>query len=62
MLLAGINHVAVLTKDTERLQAFYREVFDATVFHDHQEGDLRLSMSQGWQSGPVDGVLHVSCT
>jgi catechol 2,3-dioxygenase-like lactoylglutathione lyase family enzyme len=44
MLLAGINHVAVLTKDTERLQAFYREVFDATVFHDHREGDLRLSI------------------
>ena len=28
MLLDGLNHVAVLTKDTERLKAFYREVFD----------------------------------
>ena len=44
MLLAGINHVGVLTKDTERLHAFYREVFDATVFHDFREGNLRLSL------------------
>ena len=44
MLLAGINHVGVLTKDTECLHAFYREVFDATVFHDFREGNLRLSL------------------
>ena len=44
MLLGGINHVAVLTKDTDRLHAFYREVFDATVFNDYREGDLRLSL------------------
>jgi catechol 2,3-dioxygenase-like lactoylglutathione lyase family enzyme len=31
MLLRGINHVATITSDTERLHAFYREVFDATV-------------------------------
>ena len=31
MLLNGLNHVAILTKDTERLSAFYQEVFDATV-------------------------------
>lgn len=29
MLLDGINHVAVLTKDANRLSAFYSEVFDA---------------------------------
>ena len=34
MLLSGINHVAVLTNDTDRLHAFYREVFDAEVFAD----------------------------
>lgn len=28
MLLHGINHVAVLTADTERLARFYSEVFD----------------------------------
>ena len=32
MLLSGINHVAVLTQDTERFHAFYGEVFGATVF------------------------------
>jgi catechol 2,3-dioxygenase-like lactoylglutathione lyase family enzyme len=31
VLLNGFNHVAILTKDTDRLHAFYREVFDATV-------------------------------
>jgi len=34
MLLSGINHVAVLTQDTDRLHAFYRDVFDAEVFAD----------------------------
>jgi catechol 2,3-dioxygenase-like lactoylglutathione lyase family enzyme len=31
MLLDGLNHVALLTGDTERLCAFYTEVFDATI-------------------------------
>ncbi len=31
MLLDGINHVAVITSDADRLHAFYRDVFDATV-------------------------------
>ncbi len=39
MLLSGINHVAVLTNDTDRLHAFYREVFDAEVFADQTIGD-----------------------
>jgi catechol 2,3-dioxygenase-like lactoylglutathione lyase family enzyme len=44
MLLDGINHVAVLTNDTDRLHGFYREVFDATVSHDEApEPGLRLS-------------------
>jgi catechol 2,3-dioxygenase-like lactoylglutathione lyase family enzyme len=34
MLLSGINHVAVLTQDTDRFHAFYGEVFGATVFAD----------------------------
>lgn len=29
MLLDGVNHVAVLTRDTERLSRFYAEIFDA---------------------------------
>jgi catechol 2,3-dioxygenase-like lactoylglutathione lyase family enzyme len=44
MLLDGMNHVAILTGDTDRLHAFYREVFDAKVSQDLQEGDgVRLS-------------------
>jgi catechol 2,3-dioxygenase-like lactoylglutathione lyase family enzyme len=29
VLLDGVNHVAVLTKDTERLSRFYTDIFDA---------------------------------
>ena len=39
MLTNGFNHVAVLTNDTERLQAFYTEVFDAEVLRDGPEVD-----------------------
>jgi catechol 2,3-dioxygenase-like lactoylglutathione lyase family enzyme len=31
MLLSGVNHMALLTHDTDRLMAFYREVFDAEI-------------------------------
>jgi len=31
MLLNGVNHVAIVTNDTDRLVAFYREVFEAEV-------------------------------
>ncbi len=45
MLLNGVNHVAILTSDTDRLHAFYREVFDATVSRDFPaEPGTRLSM------------------
>jgi catechol 2,3-dioxygenase-like lactoylglutathione lyase family enzyme len=45
MLLNGVNHVAVLTKDTDRFHAFYREVFEATVSHDLAVAPgMRLSM------------------
>ena len=36
MLLDGVNHVAVITSDTERFHAFYRDVFDAVVSLLHQ--------------------------
>src|SRR3546814_20317846 len=29
-MLSGINHIALLTGDTDRLRAFYGEVFEAT--------------------------------
>jgi catechol 2,3-dioxygenase-like lactoylglutathione lyase family enzyme len=48
MLLDGFNHVATLTNDSDRLHAFYREVFDATVRHDGAEpgapAGVRLSI------------------
>jgi catechol 2,3-dioxygenase-like lactoylglutathione lyase family enzyme len=34
MLLRGFNHIGLLTKDTDRLHAFYTEVFGATVVKD----------------------------
>ena len=44
MLLDGVNHVALLTSDTDRLHAFYREVFDAVVASDQQvDAGVRLS-------------------
>ena len=48
MLLDGFNHVAILTNDSERLHAFYEEVFDATVPRrsgpETGDDDLRLSV------------------
>jgi catechol 2,3-dioxygenase-like lactoylglutathione lyase family enzyme len=45
MLANGFNHVAIVTNDSDRLHAFYREVFDATVDHDLEAGPgTRLSM------------------
>ena len=44
MLLRGFNHVAVLTADTDRLHAFYRDVFDASVLHDENDGQVRFSL------------------
>ena len=38
MLLDGVNHIAVLTKDTDQLHSFYCEVFDATIAHDSDDG------------------------
>ena len=45
VLLDGFNHVAILTADTERFVAFYREVFDATVEAELRPNDgMRLTM------------------
>jgi catechol 2,3-dioxygenase-like lactoylglutathione lyase family enzyme len=44
MLLRGFNHVAVLTADTDRLHAFYRDVFGASVVHDENDGQVRFSL------------------
>jgi catechol 2,3-dioxygenase-like lactoylglutathione lyase family enzyme len=39
MLLNGFNHVAILTKDTQRFVDFYREVFEAEVDGFQNMGD-----------------------
>ena len=45
MLLDGINHVAVLTSDTDRLIEFYVDVFGATVDGEMRDGpDFRLTL------------------
>lgn len=44
MLLNGFNHVALLTADTNRLVAFYRDIFDAEVDGQQDENqDVRLT-------------------
>lgn len=40
MLLNGINQVAILTNDTDRLHAFYRDMFDAVVVSDNLETNV----------------------
>ena len=44
MLLDGVNHVALITDDTERFVRFYQEVFDARVSHQEQIGPGTLTM------------------
>ena len=39
MLLNGVNHVAILTKDTQRFVDFYRDVFEAEVLGEQRMGD-----------------------
>ena len=44
MLLDGINHVAVLTADTDQLVRFYQEVFEASVDGEQRgDGGVRLT-------------------
>jgi catechol 2,3-dioxygenase-like lactoylglutathione lyase family enzyme len=37
MLTSGLHHVATITNDSDRLQAFYKEIFDADVVSDGSE-------------------------
>ena len=46
MLLDGFNHVAVITKDSDRFHRFYEEVFDAEVIGEQGDGPVRLSFVQ----------------
>ncbi len=44
MLLDGINHVAILTDDTDRFIRFYEDVFDATVSSRERIGPGTLTL------------------
>src|SRR4051794_33933614 len=39
-MLSGFNHVAILTEDLDRLEDFYRNVFDVEDVHHMHDGDL----------------------
>ena len=39
MLLDGVNHIAWISNDAERLKAFYARVFDADVGPTRAHGD-----------------------
>jgi catechol 2,3-dioxygenase-like lactoylglutathione lyase family enzyme len=41
MLLSGFNHIATMTKDTERLCVFYEEVFEAKIVRGILDADDR---------------------
>ena len=62
MLLDGLNHVAVLTGDTDRLHTFYAEVFEATVAFDNKQEQLRFSISTGCPTAPASsrGAVRTS--
>ncbi|WP_372698221.1 VOC family protein [Arthrobacter sp. JSM 101049] len=49
MLLDGINHIALLSHDVERLGRFYETVFDAVVgpTRDHGPGETMTSIKIG---------------
>ena len=55
MLLNGVNHVAILTNDTDRLVAFYRDVFDAEVDGEVEEGEgVRLTFIRIGESSELN--------
>ena len=51
MLTTGLHHVATITNDSDRLQTFYRDVFDAEIMKDGTE------FPDG--SGPRLTIIHI---
>ena len=51
MLTTGLHHVATITNDSDRLQAFYEDVFDAEILQDGAE------FPDG--SGPRLTIIHI---
>ncbi len=52
-LTTGINHVAVLTSDLERLKAFYEDAIGATTLFDLEDAGVRHAMIL---LGPASGL------
>ncbi len=52
MLLDGINHIALISKDAERLKAFYANVFDAEVGETRPHGDTPGETMTNIRIGP----------
>lgn len=52
MLVDGINHIAVISKDVARLKAFYANVFDAEVGPTRSHGDKGDETMTNIQIGP----------
>jgi len=59
MLLAGINHVALLTNDSDRLHGFYRDVFDAEIAYDGEEPAGGDGPGPAGGRGPRFSVIRV---
>ena len=53
-MLDGFNHVAILTPDLDRLEAFYRDIFGVEEIHRMQHEELRHTLLR---VGP-SAVLH----
>jgi catechol 2,3-dioxygenase-like lactoylglutathione lyase family enzyme len=56
MLLDGINHVAVISHDAERLKTFYAAVFDAEVGPTRAHGDEPGATMTNIRIGPHTGL------
>jgi catechol 2,3-dioxygenase-like lactoylglutathione lyase family enzyme len=52
MLLDGINHIALVSKDVDRLRAFYTEVFDAEVGPTRPHGEEGGETMTTFRIGP----------
>ena len=52
MLLDGVNHIAWISKDAQRLKAFYARVFDADVGPTRAHGD---------KPGETMTVIRIGC-
>lgn len=53
MLLNGINHIALISKDIDRLRTFYTEVFEAEVGPTRPHGD---------EGGETMTTIHIGPT